>query len=121
MSGALSSNNNDCVSFFPDQCTGPLGMETGEILDSDITASSSFDAGNVGPQIGRFVYILWPSLYHILYPISYLFKFSLATFRFPSLNLKFCEFISCQYYTAGINPGNTTKLKALKYRESQRL
>lgn len=36
-----------------DQCTGPLGMETGEILDSDITASSSFDAGNVGPQNGR--------------------------------------------------------------------
>lgn len=41
------------VFLFTAQCAGPLGMETGEIPDSDITASSSFDAGNVGPQNGR--------------------------------------------------------------------
>lgn len=31
----------------------PLGMESGEIRDSDITASSSYENGNVGPHIGR--------------------------------------------------------------------
>ena len=35
------------------QCTVPLGMESGEIKDSDLTASSSFDTGNVGPQNAR--------------------------------------------------------------------
>ncbi|CAG9771112.1 unnamed protein product [Ceutorhynchus assimilis] len=37
----------------PSQCIAPLGMENGAIKDSDITASSSFDSGNVGPQHGR--------------------------------------------------------------------
>ncbi|XP_057663991.1 discoidin domain-containing receptor 2-like [Diorhabda carinulata] len=37
----------------PSQCIAPLGMESGIIRDSDITASSSFDNGNVGPQNGR--------------------------------------------------------------------
>ncbi|XP_072398814.1 discoidin domain-containing receptor 2 isoform X3 [Diabrotica undecimpunctata] len=37
----------------PSQCIAPLGMENGVIKDSDITASSSFDSGNVGPQNGR--------------------------------------------------------------------
>uniref|UniRef100_A0A146LSE5 Discoidin domain-containing receptor 2 n=3 Tax=Lygus hesperus TaxID=30085 RepID=A0A146LSE5_LYGHE len=35
------------------QCIAPLGMESGAIADDDITASSSFDSGNVGPQHGR--------------------------------------------------------------------
>ncbi|XP_073975567.1 discoidin domain-containing receptor 2-like isoform X2 [Rhodnius prolixus] len=35
------------------QCIAPLGMESGAIPDDDITASSSFDSGNVGPQYGR--------------------------------------------------------------------
>lgn len=35
------------------QCTTALGMENGAIRDEDITASSSFDSGNVGPQHGR--------------------------------------------------------------------
>lgn len=35
------------------QCIGPLGMESGLIPDEDISASSSFDSGNVGPQHGR--------------------------------------------------------------------
>ncbi|XP_054275572.1 discoidin domain-containing receptor 2-like isoform X2 [Macrosteles quadrilineatus] len=35
------------------QCTLPLGMESGAIPDDDISASSSFDSGNVGPQFGR--------------------------------------------------------------------
>lgn len=39
--------------LFPAQCIGPLGMEHGLIKDEDITASSSFDSGNVGPQHGR--------------------------------------------------------------------
>ena len=36
-----------------EQCTMPLGMESGEIPDSDITASSSFDSFMVGAHIGR--------------------------------------------------------------------
>ncbi|XP_050301157.1 discoidin domain-containing receptor 2-like [Anthonomus grandis grandis] len=35
------------------QCIGPLGMENGLIKDHDVTASSSFDPLNVGPQHGR--------------------------------------------------------------------
>ncbi|KAG7197509.1 hypothetical protein KM043_007188 [Ampulex compressa] len=35
------------------QCIAPLGMESGAILDADITASSTFDAGNVGPHLAR--------------------------------------------------------------------
>uniref|UniRef100_A0ABD2WI91 Protein kinase domain-containing protein n=1 Tax=Trichogramma kaykai TaxID=54128 RepID=A0ABD2WI91_9HYME len=35
------------------QCIAPLGMETGAIPDADITASSSFDSGNVGPHQAR--------------------------------------------------------------------
>ncbi|XP_058790512.1 discoidin domain-containing receptor 2-like [Phymastichus coffea] len=35
------------------QCIGPLGMGSGAIPDTDITASSSFDSGNVGPHHGR--------------------------------------------------------------------
>ncbi|XP_049828214.1 discoidin domain-containing receptor 2-like [Schistocerca gregaria] len=35
------------------QCLAPLGMESGAIADEDISASSSFDSGNVGPQNGR--------------------------------------------------------------------
>lgn len=35
------------------QCIGPLGMESGAIADEDITASSSFDSGNVGPRQAR--------------------------------------------------------------------
>ncbi|XP_014208586.1 discoidin domain-containing receptor 2-like [Copidosoma floridanum] len=35
------------------QCVGPLGMESGAIPDNDITASSSFDSGNVGPHQAR--------------------------------------------------------------------
>lgn len=35
------------------QCIAPLGMESGAIPDVDITASSSFDSGNVGPHRGR--------------------------------------------------------------------
>ncbi|KAF7281294.1 discoidin domain-containing receptor 2-like isoform X2 [Rhynchophorus ferrugineus] len=37
----------------PSQCIAPLGMESGSIKDEDITASSSFDHGNVGPHHGR--------------------------------------------------------------------
>ncbi|XP_049818971.1 epithelial discoidin domain-containing receptor 1-like [Aethina tumida] len=37
----------------PSQCIAPLGMENGAIKDDDITASSSFDSGSVGPHHGR--------------------------------------------------------------------
>ncbi|KAL3275340.1 hypothetical protein HHI36_020107 [Cryptolaemus montrouzieri] len=37
----------------PSQCITPLGMENGLIKDEHITASSSFDHGNVGPHHGR--------------------------------------------------------------------
>ncbi|XP_050360941.1 discoidin domain-containing receptor 2-like isoform X1 [Nymphalis io] len=35
------------------QCIAPLGIESGLIPDRDLTASSSFNDGNVGPQNGR--------------------------------------------------------------------
>ncbi|KAG7313144.1 hypothetical protein JYU34_000233 [Plutella xylostella] len=35
------------------QCIAPLGMESGQIADADLTATSSFNDGNVGPQNGR--------------------------------------------------------------------
>ncbi|XP_076649969.1 discoidin domain-containing receptor 2 [Halictus rubicundus] len=35
------------------QCIAPLGMESRAIPDADITASSTFDAGNVGPNLAR--------------------------------------------------------------------
>ena len=36
-----------------DNCGGALGLESGRITNSAITASSSYDAGNVGPQFAR--------------------------------------------------------------------
>jgi hypothetical protein len=36
-------------------CEAPLGLESGAIPDSDITASSAYDFGIVGPQHGRSV------------------------------------------------------------------
>ncbi|XP_065345024.1 discoidin domain-containing receptor tyrosine kinase B isoform X3 [Cloeon dipterum] len=35
------------------QCNNALGMEDGRIPDSDISASSAYDSGSVGPQHGR--------------------------------------------------------------------
>ncbi|CAH2985152.1 unnamed protein product [Chilo suppressalis] len=35
------------------QCIAPLGMESGQIPDKDLSASSSYHDGNVGPQNGR--------------------------------------------------------------------
>lgn len=44
----------EAISFiFAAQCIAPLGMESGAIPDVDITASSSFDSGNVGPHRAR--------------------------------------------------------------------
>ncbi|XP_050425445.1 discoidin domain-containing receptor 2 [Adelges cooleyi] len=40
-------------SFSYHECNTPLGMESGKILDTDITASSSYDLGTVGPHRGR--------------------------------------------------------------------
>lgn len=34
-------------------CTNPLGMESGAIADFQVTASSSHDVGNTGPQHAR--------------------------------------------------------------------
>lgn len=34
-------------------CNKPLGMESGEIKDEDVTASSSYNVASVGPQNGR--------------------------------------------------------------------
>ncbi|KAH0810624.1 hypothetical protein GEV33_012167 [Tenebrio molitor] len=47
----LHASLNEAVD--PSQCIAPLGMENGAIKDGDITASSSFDSGNVGPHHGR--------------------------------------------------------------------
>lgn len=35
-------------------CNSPLGMESGDIADFQITASSAHDIGNVGPQHARY-------------------------------------------------------------------
>lgn len=42
-------------SFITAKCKTALGMESGAILDSQITASSAHDIGNVGPQHARYV------------------------------------------------------------------
>ncbi|CAH0545919.1 unnamed protein product [Brassicogethes aeneus] len=47
---ALASTGD---SIEPAQCHSQLGMEDETIPDEDITASSSFDQGNVGPHHGR--------------------------------------------------------------------
>lgn len=52
ISRQLDLKLSHCICYVA-QCTIPLGMESGEIPDSDISASSSFDSSNVGPQIGR--------------------------------------------------------------------
>ncbi|XP_050300890.1 discoidin domain-containing receptor 2-like [Anthonomus grandis grandis] len=49
----LICSGNKLQAVDPSQCIAPLGMENGLIKDEDITASSSFDSGNVGPQHGR--------------------------------------------------------------------
>lgn len=42
----------DVMLFFTGSCDFPLGMESGDVPDSAITASSSYVA-NVGPHRGR--------------------------------------------------------------------
>ena len=44
-----------CLLFviFAAECRESLGMQSGEIPDDAITASSSYDAASVGPQNGR--------------------------------------------------------------------
>ncbi|XP_034232480.1 discoidin domain-containing receptor 2-like isoform X2 [Thrips palmi] len=39
--------------FDTSQCIAPLGMQSGAIPDHDLSASSSYESGNVGPQHGR--------------------------------------------------------------------
>ncbi|CAF3613886.1 unnamed protein product [Rotaria sp. Silwood1] len=36
-----------------EHCDAPLGMESGSITDNDLTASSTHDVSNVGPQMAR--------------------------------------------------------------------
>lgn len=40
--------------LFPVQCRDSLGMQSGDIPDSAITASSSFDDDTVGPKFARY-------------------------------------------------------------------
>ncbi|XP_065221336.1 discoidin domain-containing receptor 2 isoform X2 [Planococcus citri] len=49
----ISSNGVTVTAIDFAQCTAALGMQSGKIKDEDISASSSFDSGNVGPQHGR--------------------------------------------------------------------
>lgn len=46
-------------------------MESGVIPDTDITASSSFDSGNVGPHHGRWVNYWFVYAAHRTYPMQY--------------------------------------------------
>ena len=39
--------------LFLDECAGALGMESGDITDEEITASSSHDPAVVGPAQAR--------------------------------------------------------------------
>jgi discoidin domain receptor family protein 2 len=43
-------------SFIAAKCKNALGMESYDIKDSQITASSAHDIGNVGPQHARYVF-----------------------------------------------------------------
>ncbi len=49
--------------IFSAECRESLGMQSGEIPDKAITASSSYDDGSVGPQNARYDNIL--SLHYI--------------------------------------------------------
>ena len=48
-----SSSLTISLFIFTAQCRNSLGMQSGEIADSAITASSSFDDDSVGPKNGR--------------------------------------------------------------------
>ena len=50
MSAAMKYRNNF---LFLAQCRNSLGMQSGEIPDAAITASSSFDDASVGPKNAR--------------------------------------------------------------------
>ena len=39
--------------MFSDECSNALGMQSGDIHDEWITASSSYDMASVGPKNGR--------------------------------------------------------------------
>ena len=54
MIGLLTIVSGFCVVFSEssDKCSTPLGMESGSILDSQLSASSSY-ASSVGPAMGR--------------------------------------------------------------------
>lgn len=54
-------------SFITAKCKSALGMESGALLDSQITASSAHDIGNVGPQHARYVVFLWRALNRKIY------------------------------------------------------
>lgn len=43
------------IVYFSAQCVSALGMQSDVIKDVDLTASSSFEIGNVGPQNARWV------------------------------------------------------------------
>jgi len=48
-------NLNWILCVVPERCSAALGMQSRTIPDKDITASSSFDVNNVGPQRARWV------------------------------------------------------------------
>ena len=48
----LFVENTDSLLMSPSSCSHPLGMESGSILDSQLSASSSY-ASSVGPEMGR--------------------------------------------------------------------
>lgn len=51
--------------FFSAQCMSALGMQSGVIKDNDLTASSSFEIGNVGPQNARWAVFKQRTLHNI--------------------------------------------------------
>ena len=49
----MEINNVSLIFLLVDECKLALGMQSGEIPDEAITASSSYDNESVGPANGR--------------------------------------------------------------------
>lgn len=52
---------------FAVRCNSPLGLESGAVADRDITASSAYDWGSVGPQHARYLLIFTTTVSSAMY------------------------------------------------------
>ena len=56
---AYLTQNSLVVFLFLDQCRNALGMQSGAIPDEAISASSSYDQSEVGPENARYLKIFF--------------------------------------------------------------